>query len=92
MKNRKKILARVFLILSIFSVLLTVVIPIKCIEIGMLISDYYKGIYAVGLFSIFLGSYFVISKGMKEDFWVNRLKFFLSCAFLISLFTNVFFQ
>lgn len=83
--------ACLFLILSIISVLLTAIIPLKNIAIGQVFIQSYNGIYSAAALCIFLFCFFGISKQIKEDIWVNRLKFLLSCTFLISLVSNIIF-
>ncbi len=88
----KIILARLFLVFSIISVILTSTIPFKNNALGKLLFQNYSGLYsALGLI-VFLALYFVVSKQMKNDIWTNRLKLLLSCSFLISLCTNIFFN
>ena len=90
MINIKVYLARIFLSLSIFSVLLTVKVPFK-MNIGQILVKSYNGTYSIIALIICLAIFFVLVKQIKEDIWVNRLKLLMSCSFLVSLITNIIF-
>lgn len=91
MTNIKIHLARLFLLLSAISVLLTVMIPIGNFAIGQVIVKTYNGLYSVISLVICLSLFFILEKEIKEDIWVNRLKRLLSFSFLASLISNIFF-
>ena len=91
MKDIKVYLTRIFLLLSIVSVLLTVKVPLGKMAIGQILVKSYSGMYSVIAFIICLAIFFVLVKQIKEDLWVNRLKLLMSCSFLVSLITNIIF-
>ncbi|PXV91037.1 hypothetical protein C8E03_10444 [Lachnotalea glycerini] len=88
--KKKIILSRIFLGIGIASVLLTIIIPGLKISLGNVFSHSYNGFFSVIIFCISLGIFFKISSGI-DDICINRMKFVLSCSFLLSLFTNILF-
>lgn len=91
MKKFRVYIARIFLLLSIVFVLLTVIIPGRKIALGQVILKTYKGLYSLVPFIVCLFIYFICARNMEEDIKVNRLKFLLSISFLISLISNIIF-
>lgn len=92
MKNAKIVISEILLVCSIISVLFTAMIPKKQITVGQLFVKSFDGVYAAMAFAVFFVLYMVSSKNITEDnVAMNRLKFALSCSFLISLCTNIFF-
>jgi hypothetical protein len=82
------------LILSIFSVVLSIVIPVINKEIGVILLDLiginYQRFYSVIGLVIGLTIYFLIAKKLgTKQVMINRLKLLLSFCFILSLFTQV---
>ncbi|MDR0615064.1 MAG: hypothetical protein LBF82_03815 [Lactobacillales bacterium] len=90
----RKYCALFCLTLSIFSVALSIVIPVINKEIGVILLNPigidYQGIYSVVGLVIGLTVYFLIAKKLgTKQVMINRLKLLLSFCFILSLLTQV---